>query len=208
MQTGEQDRSARVNEVIDRLNIHSTLFPVRRERLQMKLADVQDSTLTLIQAAADWNAGLRTAETSFMYIVLTQSSEATIRETSIFRPLFSKSISSGQAREVVNGLHYLDRYKYQTNLEDLDWEEMEIATAFINITVALYGHANSDELHMPDYEDRTCFCIKSRELQDFIATHYRQADDIIGYITDRKTADPETIRKYLENGTALKNGVL
>ena len=178
-------------------------------KVRNKLEQFEDSTLDLIEAAAEWNANLSTPSEYFMNNVLLTRTERTICEAAFYCTRTSGDFDSHEVCENTTGLHLLDRYKEQDKLEELTGTELEIATAFINITAALKNNSDGRQLSFIEYEGtEAAWYIHDTELQDFIAAHHQHADDIIGYIGERRSANTEELRDYLTNGTILKTGIL
>lgn len=184
------------------------------------LDSFSDSTLTLIESNAFWSMTQAKVRPQFLNKLITKSDERLVREFMFYRHRFTKSVTHSMASEVIVGLHYLERYKAQDALEELTGKELEIAVTFLNTTIALFDNTDAMQVAFDDDEeaisswDRTFYhgeparFNRDIALQEVIAEYYEQADAIITYFKERRTADPVTLRKYLEDGTALQDGVL
>jgi len=201
----DQIREGRIDHLVVQLrNIDGGL----NLKVRNKLEQFEDSTLDLIEAAAEWNDSLSTPSEYFMNNVLLTRTERTICEAAFYCTRTSGDFDSHEVCENATGLHLLDRYKEQYKLEELTGTELEIATAFINITAALKNNTDGRQISFVKEGTEAAWYVHDIELQDFIAAHHQHADDIIGYIEERRSANPEELRDYLTNGTILKTGVL
>lgn len=170
-------------------------------KLLSKLTDFSEATLDLIEASADEGYTLDV-------VTFIASPESAVREATFYLPRFTRDVSKYEVREITNGLHYLDRYRNVEKLDELTGTELDIASAFLNVTSALYEHASADHVVIAYHKGESAGHISEPALQELVATYYQQADMIISYIVDRGSADPDAVREYLENETVLKGGVL
>jgi hypothetical protein len=197
----DQIRDGRIDLLIFLMGQHSVPAPNYSKKLREKLATFEATTLDIIEASAEDGHVLDAA-------TIIKSTEHAVREASFFLPWFTGDFSIYEAREITNGLHFLDRYQSVSRLEELTGTELDIAGAFLNVTLALYDYASADYVDITYNQNESAGYVKDPSLQDLIAIHYQQAETITRYIEERGSADPEALSEYLENSTALKGGVL
>jgi hypothetical protein len=92
-------------------------------------------------------------------------------------------------------------------------ETMMKAKALMKVTSFIYMEMPSDDAdailsESTEVEGLECIKITSPELRGLVVGYAERADDIIGYINERGAADPDTLRRYLEDGSALADGIL
>jgi hypothetical protein len=138
-----------------------------------------------------------------MFKLIIDCPEREIRETCHYRDLTDKNLGTTELHGYVNGLHQLDRYR-NTRLEELTGTALETAVNLINIKATLKEHA-PHELNEDD--DRTV-TFRNPELTQLLLENPQHAPAINDYIEERHTADPDALREYLSNTTALNHGVL
>lgn len=197
----DQIRDGRIDHLISLMGHHSVPAPNYRKKLLERLSAFSDTTLDIIETSAEDGYVLDSA-------TIIKHTEHAVREASFYLPRFTRDTTAYDSREIANGLHYLDRYRNVDRLEELTGTELDIASAFLNVTSALYEHASADHVEITYYKSDSAGYIKDPALQDLIATNYQQAETIISYIVERGSADSEALRDYLDNETALKGGVL
>jgi hypothetical protein len=197
----DQIRDGRIDHLMFLMSQHSVPAPNYSKKLREKLATFEEVTLDIIETSAEDSYVLNAA-------TIIRSTEHAVREASFYLPRFTGQIDKYEAREITNGLHFLDRYQSVSRLEELSGTELDIASAFLNVTSALYDYASADYVDITYRQNDSAGYIKDPALQELIATRYQQADMIIGYIVERGSANPEALRDYLENGTVLNEGVL
>jgi hypothetical protein len=197
-------KEQRSKDLATRLDTHLLLSPGQLFKLRNKLETYKDpTTYDLLQTAADNNNALPLPEGNFMYKLIVDCPEREIRETCHYRDLTAQYLGTTELHGYVNGLHQLKPYK-NTNLEDLTGTALAAAVNLINIKATLKEHA-PNELNTDD--DRT-ITFRNPELTALILDNPQHAPAINSYIEERHSADPEALREYLTNTTALNNGVL
>jgi hypothetical protein len=131
-----------------------------------------------------------------------------------YRPHFSNASDLTNASPtvlpfgVVHGLHHLDRFKNHEHLEELTGRDFETAVAFMDVTAALYKHTMREQLSYKIGEGIAYTHITDTDLHDLISEYPDKADEMIAIIRERQTGDAALIRTYVENGTALREGML
>ena len=200
-------KERRINSLVTKLDTHLLLSPGQTFKLKNALAAYKDSTTyDLLEAAAQWNSKRLFPDGNFMYATITQNTEQAVREAAYYRTRFDTEISNSKVNHLINGMHLLDRYK-DTALEQLTGTDQEIATALLEVTKALNEHAKDAVTHVFRNDDPATV-IHDPDLIDLITTQYHRSHQIISYIEERRSADPAALREYLDNNTALDNGVL
>lgn len=204
----EHVKARLAKELVTLLDSHSLLGIGKSAKLQRRLERFKEaSTFELLKEVAEWNNSLPHPEGNFMYLTIMEHKESVVRETAFFRLRFNKKQRSHAATYLVSGLHFLDRYAETKHLEQLTGTELEIASAFLNVTAVLSRHASRYNAEVNTYDTHGVY-IKSPELQELIAEHYDKSEDIITYIQERQSAEPDDLRNYLEHTGALRDGVL
>lgn len=91
-------------------------------------------------------------------------------------------------------------------------ETMTKVESLMRVTECIYMEMPSDEsdaaISETMVEGLESIQIKNPELLELVMGNAERADDIIGYIRERGSVDPDTLRRYLEDGTALAEGML
>jgi hypothetical protein len=128
------------------------------------------------------------------------------RTTDLFG-LFKEGLYS-DARSALSGFPSLRWYKEQKP-ESLTGETIDKAISYLRITAALNAHTEYEHLTRSgaDWNYQGMY-LHNQAFENLVEQHYDNTDTIIEYIKDRGSADPETLRHYLANNTALKGGVL
>jgi hypothetical protein len=197
-------QAQRTKELASLLDTNLMLSPKEMFKLRNKLDTYKDpTTYDLIQEAAERNNASLFPQFNYMYKLIILNPEQNVRETCHYRELIDKQLGTTELHGYVNGLHLLDRYK-NTKLEDLTGAELDTAVSLINIAATLKEHA-PDEL---TNDDDRAVTFRNPELTDLILENPQHGPSIISYIEERHTADPTALREYLNNATALNNGVL
>lgn len=190
----------RVTSLIN--NLYSRDDRTTRNNLRKKLRTLDGDTLDLIEEAT-------TERYRVSPSTIIRGEERSIREAAFYGPRCThREINPYDALTVIRGLHFLDRYQTMIAMDRFTGTELDIATAYLNVTSAIYAHAGEYLDFSKEYQREKAGYIKNPVLQDLIAVHYQQADAIIRYIDDRKTADPELLLAYLEDESPLREGVL
>lgn len=197
----DQIRDGRIDHLISLMGHHSVPAPNYRKKLLERLSAFSDTTLDIIETSAEDGYVLDSA-------TIIKHTEHAVREASFYLPRFTRSIDLYEAREITNGLHFLERYMSVNQLEQLTGTELDIASAFLNVTSALYDYASADYVNITYHQNASAGYVNNPALQELIATYHQQAGMIVSYIEERGSADPDAVREYLENETVLKGGVL
>lgn len=170
------------------------------------LSKFSDSTLNMIENTAAWNRG-NIPSHDIMYDVLIRCTEEIVREVMFLRPLFNSP--SDELSAFVAGLHLTDYFTETTALETLTGQDIEIAAAYLNITLTVRHHMPYAAINSENsYKGHLASVIESKQLQAFIVENHKKADSIISYIIERKVADIEVLHTYLKNETPMQNGSL
>lgn len=177
--------------------------------LRIKLRSFSDSTIEIISQTAAWNRNQKNLRYRYMYSVLTECSEVMVREMMFHRPHFVQDINTTEAMEAIHGLHMLEYFKdTHPKLEDLTGRDLEVAKAYLNVTAALHEHAERESLTDGEGPEQYTMYINDKKLSDCIIAHPEMSEAMVRFIMDRNTGDSDLIRAYVQDGTALRDGIL
>jgi hypothetical protein len=100
-----------------------------------------------------------------------------------------------------------------TGFEDANEETLQSAGALIRVTEQIYLTVPSDEadrsiLERSSERGSETIEVINPELKEVVLGNLERTDDIVSFIADRDTANPELLREFLNDGTALAEGVL
>ena len=197
-------RERRIKDLTASLDTELLLSPEELFKLRNKLDTYKDpTTYDLLQEAANRNNEQLMPEGNFMYKLIITQPEQNIRETCHYKGLTTNDLGTTELHGYVNGLHVLDQYK-NTKMEDLTGTELTTAINLIDIAATLRRNA---PIELTGWDD-AAVTYRNPELTNLVLANPQHATAIISYIEERHSADPEALRDYLNNTTALNNGVL
>jgi hypothetical protein len=204
------EREERIYALIAELDFRSYYGQRSEEEAQVCLYAFSDTALSLIEKASSWNKSQGRPRFRFMFHVITELDEQSVREVMFYWPHYLHDLDTAEAIGIVKGLRLLDRFKGTTSLEKLTGVDLETAIAFLNVTATLDEDVTCECLesaYVDDSNDESIF-INKKELHDLIVDHYDKADQISNFIRERDTTDAAVIREYLESHAALNTGTL
>lgn len=182
---------------------------LRNDDLRKRINTLSDSTLEIAHATTEWSRQRTMTVEDLIDIAIMFTDEPQTREALFYRPL----IDADGADPVlilgaITGLHWVDRFRRYERLEDLTGHDRDTAVAFINVTIALHQHTDREQLDPTPRNGIAGAVLVDLELHDIITETPDKSDQIIEFIAERKNADPEALREYFRNDTALREGSL
>lgn len=204
------EREEKIYALIKELNFQSYYGKHSEEEAHKRLYEFSDGTLDLVEAAVQWNKSQGHPRFKFMFHVITELDEQSVREAMFYWPRHANDLDTAEAIGFVKGLRLLDRFKGIASLEKLTGVDLETAVAFLNVTATLDEDIVCECLestYVDESNDESIF-INQKDLHDLIVDHYDKADQIRRFIKERDTTDAAVIREYLEDHAALNAGML
>lgn len=204
------EREEKIRALIKEMEFRSYYGKHSEEEAQKRLYTFSDDTLGLVEAAVQWNRSQGHPRFKFMFHVITELDEQSVRETMFYWPHHVNDLDTPEAIGFVKGLRLLERFKGVTSLEKLTGVDLETAVAFLHVTATLDEDIVCECLestYVDNSNDESIF-INQKDLHDLIVDHYDKADQIRQFIKERDTTDAAAIREYLENHAAINTGVL
>lgn len=185
-------------------------YGVDPQMLQKKLSTLSEDTLEIITRASAWSNKLPMPRTKFMNETIYECDEALIRSYMSLRPHFSRAINvpDSSSTRIIQGLHHLEYFKDHDELAGLTGEDLDTAKALLNVTAYLCQYAPESGILSIEDDGYDSIRIASQDLHDLVVEYPEKADMITGFIAERCTGDAGLIRAYIEDGTALDEGIL
>ena len=209
MERSLMQRDALIAKLIADMDIGALVGVIVEEEIHDAMTAFSDSALELIGSAAASNKLKGNLRRKFMHAAITNGCESRTRELMFCVQLFNNDLGSNEAFVFIAGLHHLNHFRHTPRLEELAGENLLVATAFLNITAAIWEHTDMENyLAVYESDDEYAEYIKDPELQDIISQKPEAADTIIAYIRERSAADTDGIRGYLSNAMAIREGTL
>jgi hypothetical protein len=184
--------------------------------IRNRMLQWDDSTLQAIEDALNWNDATDSNRGSVIDGIVEGGRESIIKERLRYLPAFSPDTEEGPAFEMIRGLNFIEHF-HGHDISEMDGEKFELAKAYLRVTEAIiYGTDHHDALNdSPSGKNRSimAFAITGRfiadpELSDLIAEYPEKAAMMADFIYEREMTDAVLIRKYIEDGTALREGML
>lgn len=203
-------RASRITNMVHQMDIGTLYGDSGDLAVEEALTGFSDSTIDIIEKAVAFNTEHGNQRRKFMYSVITEADERTVRETMFHRPHYPIDVDTSEAIGITKGLHQLERFKGHAHLEELTGEDLDTAIAFISVTSFLVSPFSGGHVvyeYVDDDQDESVY-IADKEMHDLIVQHYDKADDMTIFMASRDSSDPAALREYLENYTALAEGSL
>lgn len=173
------------------------------DELSEKLEGYETRTLRVLERNMPANSDDEAFVADMMFGMHTEEKE--IRRMMTFLGCLDEDPVPEEVRGITQALHSYEVFGEDAELSELTGERMEQARALCTVTQAIMlGLSSTQDLIAP-YPSHS---ILDKELVQVILDHSDRSDAIIEFILDRGTTDAGLIRNYVENGTALADGVL
>jgi hypothetical protein len=145
----------------------------------------------------------------FMYSRITTDNVGSLREDFTYMPLFDNDTMHSDMVDMIHGLREHEYFKGKGDLDQLTGVDREIAEGMLRITEASDLHiVNRMNLKHDWAYNYSVLYLDNKDLVNLVVEFPEKVDDMIAFIKDRSSNDPEQMRDYLSNGTALRDGVL
>ena len=203
-------RSKIIDTLMDELDFALVYNGGSASGFRAKLESLSDSTIDMIGATASWLQEHGISRYQLLYPLVSVSNEQLVREVLFHRPHFTGKIETSTAIQIINGLHYLDRFKKTGKLDELSSRDLAIAKAILNVTAALHEHAAGNALidEMGEGFDEDAIYIFNLDLVDLISEHHDKAPQMVAFVKEYGTDDDEHMLSYITNHDALRVGTL
>lgn len=94
---------------------------------------------------------------------------------------------------IIRGLHHYEQYK-NTPLDTLTGDELEIASALINVTAAIYCHFKSQPLHITTPNDpATSEIYLNDTAMRLVTEHYKRVDELLRFLFSASECGDEAV---------------
>jgi hypothetical protein len=158
------------------------------------LAGYSDETLAIIDSTANHD----NRRNAILPPLVMKTDEQTVREVMHLhvqcagetgRFLFNSIPLIG----IIRGLHHYDQYK-NTPLDTLTGDELEIASALINVTAAVYCHYKNQPLHITTPNDpATSEIYLNDTAMRLVTEHYKRVDELLGFLFSASECGDEVV---------------